>query len=199
MNQEHMELLRSEGWRDLLEQLILPFALGTLTWTDLGDDVLEVGPGPGTTTALLRTRLPRLTAIELDPELADTLRGQARDGGLTVDQGDATSMPYDDGRFSAVVMFTMCHHVPTAALQDQLFAEARRVLRPGGVLIANDSVPSAELEALHDGDVYCPIDPAGLEARLEAVGFDSIQVRWNDFGWAAHAFLESGRSPRSGS
>lgn len=189
MNRDHMELLRSDGWRDLLDQLILPFALGPLTWADLGDDVLEVGPGPGTTTALLREHLARLTAIELDGDLAEQLRGLLGGSLVAVDEGDATDMPYDDGRFSAVVMFTMCHHVPTPELQDQLFAEARRVLRPRGVLVANDSVASAELEALHDGDVYCPVDPAGLEARLTAVGFDSAQMRSNDFGWACHAHV----------
>lgn len=188
MNPEHMELLRSDGWRDLLEQLIVPFALDSLTWADLGDDVLEVGPGPGTTTGLLRRHLPRLTAIELDPDLADQLREQL-EGRVIVDEGDATAMSYPNGRFSAVVMFTMCHHIPTAELQDRLFAEARRVLRPGGVLVANDSVASVELEALHDDDVYCPVDPSRLEDRLTAVGFDSVKVRWNEFGWAAHAHV----------
>jgi SAM-dependent methyltransferase len=188
MNRDHMELLRSDGWRDLLEQLIVPFALDTLTWADLGDDVLEVGPGPGTTTDLLCRHLPKLTAIELDSDLASQLREQMGDR-VTVDVGDATAMPYPNRRFSAVVMFTMCHHVPTAQLQDRLFAEARRVLRPGGVLVANDSVASAELEALHDDDVYCPVDPVGLEDRLTAVGFDAVHVRWNDFGWAAHAYV----------
>ena len=183
-----MELLRSEGWRDLLDQLIIPFALGPLTWADLGDDVLEVGPGPGTTTVLLRRHIPNLTAIELDVELARQLRGEL-DGLVNVDEGDAANMPYEDGRFSAVVMFTMCHHVPTPALQDQLFAEARRVLRPGGVLISNDSVASEELEALHAEDVYCPVDPARLDVRLKTAGFDTVEVRWNDFGWASHAYV----------
>src|SRR3546814_10283551 len=91
MNPEHMELLRSDGWRDLLEQLIVPFALDSLTWADLGDDVLEVGPGPGTTTELLRRHLPRLTAIELDPDLVDQLREQL-EGRVIVDEGDATAM-----------------------------------------------------------------------------------------------------------
>lgn len=186
MNRDHMELLQSDGWRDLLDQLILPFALGDLTWPDLGEDVLEIGPGPGTTTDLLRQHLPRLTAIELDPRLARDLRARLHTD-VQIDEGDATELPYTDDRFTAVVMFTMCHHVPTIELQDRMFSEVSRVLQPGGILVANDSVASPELEALHDGDVYCPVDSTTLEQRLHDAGFEEVQVRANDFGWAAHA------------
>lgn len=44
MNDEHLELCSSEGWREVLRDFILPFAL---EGAQLGDDVLEVGPGPG--------------------------------------------------------------------------------------------------------------------------------------------------------
>ena len=36
-------------------------------------------------------------------------------------------MPFDDRRFSGVVMFTMLHHVPTVELQDAMFGEVARV------------------------------------------------------------------------
>ena len=39
----------------------------------------------------------------------------------------------------------MLHHVPSPALQDRVFSEARRVLRPGGVFVATDSLDSADL------------------------------------------------------
>ena len=45
----------------------------TLADTRLGDDVLEVGPGPGMTTDLLRVDLVRLTAVELGRDLAEAL------------------------------------------------------------------------------------------------------------------------------
>ncbi len=96
-------------------------------------------------------------------------------------------MPFEDGRFTGAVSFTMLHHVPTAELQDRLFAEVARVLRAGATFVASDSVASDELEALHEGDPYNPVDPAGVEARLVAAGFSEAEVRFNDFGWAAHA------------
>ena len=184
MNDEHLEILVSDGWRDLVRDLIVPWALGT---TDLGDDVLEVGPGPGITTDLFRAMVPRLTAIEIDDGLADDLARRLAGTNVEVVRGDATAMPFAAGRFSGAVSFTMLHHVPTAPLQDALFAEVARVLRPGGVFVASDSVASDDLAALHGGDIYNPVDPQTVEARLRRAGFAAVAVRANEFGWTATA------------
>jgi hypothetical protein len=53
----------------------------------------------------------------------------------------------------------MLHHVPLIALQDRLFVEAFRVVRPGGVFVASDRIVSPELAALHQGDIYNPVEP----------------------------------------
>ena len=186
MNPEHLELLQSDGWRDLLHDFIVPFAFGDLPFDALGNDVLEIGPGPGRTTDILRAQIPVLTALEIDPNLARELADRIGDR-VDVIEGDATAMPFESGRFSAVVSFTMLHHVPTVDLQDRLFAEAARVLRPDSLFVASDSVASSELAALHDDDTYNPIDPATLEGRLLHAGFRRVAVRHNDFGWAAQA------------
>lgn len=136
------------------------FAFGDLSISELGDDVLEVGPGPGMTSELFAPRLSRLTLVEPDPELVNELEQKFASTNVEVLCADGTATSFADGRFSGVVMFTMCHHVPTADLQNRLFREALRVLRPGGLLVASDSVASPELEALHEGDIYNPIDPA---------------------------------------
>ena len=81
----------------------------------------------------------------------------------------------------------MLHHVPTAALQDRLFAEVARVLEPGGALVASDSLASEDLAAHHEDDTYNPVDPESLPARLRAAGFADVEVRTNEFGWAAIA------------
>ena len=187
MNSAHLELLRSAGWRDLLRDFIVPFALEGVDFHGLGDDVLEIGPGPGLTTDVLLEQLAVLTALELDAGLAEELRSRLA-GSVIVLEGDATAMPFKSGRFSAVVSFTMLHHVPTTDRQDRLFAEVCRVLRPGGLFVANDSVGSEELAALHHGDIYNPVDPTTVTNRLRAAGFLRIAVRHNDFGWAAHAY-----------
>jgi SAM-dependent methyltransferase len=93
-------------------------------------------------------------------------------------QGDATAMPFADGAFSAVVCLTMLHHLPVPALQDRLFVEARRVLRPGGVFCGSDN-PGRGLRfrLYHVGDDRTVVDPATLGARLRAAGFEQARIR----------------------
>src|SRR5205085_9734888 len=95
--------------------------------------------------------------------------------------GDATALEFADARFSGAICFTMLHHVPTVELQDRLFAEVARVLKPGAAIVASDNLGSDELAANHDGDTYNPIDPATLPARLEAAGLRHITVNTNPF------------------
>jgi ubiquinone/menaquinone biosynthesis C-methylase UbiE len=184
MNQDHLELCSSEQWREALRELIIPFAFDNAT---LGEDVLEVGPGPGLTTDLLRERVRKLTAVELDQDLALKLAMRLADTNVEVVNADATALPFDSGRFTAAVSLTMLHHIPTVQLQDQMFDEIARVLRPGGVFIAADSLASLELAEFHHDDTYNPVDPDTLPARLTHSGFSDIEVRSNGHGWAVHA------------
>jgi len=70
MNWIHRHICRSAHWRKRLEEKLLPWALGGV---DLGANVLEVGPGPGLATDILRRRFANLTCIEIDPLLAGSL------------------------------------------------------------------------------------------------------------------------------
>jgi ubiquinone/menaquinone biosynthesis C-methylase UbiE len=184
VNKAH-EMCGSEEWRTAIRDVILPWALKD---TDLGDDVLEVGPGYGATTDVLSQAVPRLTSVEIDDELAAMLTDRFADvPSVEIVNGDATSLPYADNRFSGAACFTMLHHVPTIALQDRLFAEVARVLRPGAPLVARDSLGSADLKAHHEDDTYNPVDPDTLPDRLAAAGFVDVNVRVNDFGWGVIA------------
>ena len=184
MNEAHQRC-GSDEWRQAIRDVILPWALGE---SDLGDDVLEVGPGYGATTDVLSESVPRLTSVEIDDELAAMLTDRFADvPTVEIVRGDATALSYGDDRFTGAACFTMLHHVPTAELQDRLFAEVARVLRPGAALVASDSLASEELEAHHEGDTYNPVDPSTLPARLSAAGFERSEVRTNPLGWAAIA------------
>jgi 16S rRNA A1518/A1519 N6-dimethyltransferase RsmA/KsgA/DIM1 with predicted DNA glycosylase/AP lyase activity len=92
MNPEHLELCSSEEWREALRTFVIPYALADAR---LGDDVLEVGPGPGLTTDLLRIELRKLTALELNAALADALAARLSGTNVEVVQGDATDMPFE--------------------------------------------------------------------------------------------------------
>jgi SAM-dependent methyltransferase len=184
VNEAH-EYCGSEEWRQLIREVILPWAFGEV---DLGDDVLEVGPGYGATTDVLSESANRLTSVEIDDELAAMLTDRFADApNVEIVCADATELSYDDDRFTGAACFTMLHHVPTAELQDRLFAEVARVLRPGATLVASDSLGSEELADAHEGDTYNPVDPATLPDRLAAAGFGEVRVKTTEFGWAAVA------------
>jgi SAM-dependent methyltransferase len=173
MNEEHLRLCASDEWSETVRYEILPWALGQ--W-ELGDDVLEVGPGPGRTTDVLRQRVARLTAVEVDEALARQLAERLARSNVEVVHADGTALPFETGRFSAATSFTMLHHVPSPEQQDRLLSELRRVLRPGGILIGVDSIDSPEWRALHAGDTCVPVDPALLTNRLTQLGFVEVEV-----------------------
>ena len=72
MNPGHRELCASEGWFGYLREELVPWMLGE---RELGERVLEIGPGPGRSTDLLRARSASLTAVEPDPAAAAALAG----------------------------------------------------------------------------------------------------------------------------
>jgi len=51
-------------------------------------------------------------------------------------------MPYGDCTFADFVSFTMLHHLSSVVLQDQLFEEVHRVLKPEGTFVGVDSLGS---------------------------------------------------------
>jgi SAM-dependent methyltransferase len=178
VNRTHLELCASAEWAGAVERWIVPWVLESV---ELGDDVLEVGPGPGLTTDVLRRRVARLTAVEIHPDLAASLRARLVGTNVDVVCADATATDLPGERFSGAVYLTMLHHVPTSALQDRLFGEIRRLLRPGGVLAGQDSLASDELRELHIDDTYVPVDPTGLARRLEEAGFIDVDVDTNEY------------------
>ncbi len=158
-----------------------------LSHSELGADVLEIGPGPGLATDLLRRSVRNLTALEIDARLAAALRSRLANTNVEVVLGDATEMPFPDGRFSAVVSFTMLHHVPSLELQDRVFREVSRVLKPGGVFVGSDSLQSLLMRMIHLGDTLVPVDPANVGARLEAAGLQVLEVEKKSGAFRFHA------------
>src|SRR5688572_25875812 len=139
MNLLHRWYCSSAHWTRIVDGKLLPWVLKGV---DLGTDVLEIGPGPGITTDVLRRRVPRLTSVEVDARLAARLAARLRGTNARVLSGDATRLELPDASFSGAIACTMLHHVQSAALQDRLFSEVRRVLRPGGVFVGSDSLSS---------------------------------------------------------
>lgn len=173
VNERHLQLCASPEWADYVRQKLLPWALNL---RNLGDRVLELGPGPGLTTDVLRKRVSGLTAVELDPQLAAALAKRLVGSNVRVVRADGARLPLGSGRYSAVVSCTMLHHLPEAGLQDALFRESHRVLRPGGMFIGTDGTDTVERRQLHEDDIFVPLDPERLPDRLRAAGFRDVSV-----------------------
>jgi SAM-dependent methyltransferase len=174
VNEGHLQGLASDRWARFLQDELLPWALDDV---DLGANVLEVGPGPGRTTDLLRERCERLTAVEVDESLADALATRTRGTNVEVRCADGAELPFDDGTFSGACCFVMLHHVPTSDHQDRLLREVGRVLAGGAWFVGADGIASDDLASRHVDDTYNPVDPASLSERLTAAGFGSVRVQ----------------------
>lgn len=186
VNRLHYWLCSSDYWRRTVAQR-LPWAIGD---TDLGTNVLEIGPGPGLTTDLLRISVPRLTVLEIHAALASSLSSRLKGSNVQVIEGDATRMPFRDSEFSSAVSFTMLHHVPSQQLQNKVLAEVCRVLKPGGFFVGIDSLQNWFMRIIHIGDTLVPVNPDTFGARLESAGFELLEVQRN-----THAFRFRARRP----
>jgi SAM-dependent methyltransferase len=173
VNRPHGLICSSGWWARTVERELLPWALAGV---DLGDEILEIGPGYGATTRVLAKREGALSILELEGRYCERLRRELP-GTVDVIQGDATEMPFADARFSGVVCFTMLHHLPSSELQDRLFGEVSRVLRSDGVFAGTDSLGTGTVfKLLHVGDTLVPIPPDGLAGRLRAAGLAEPRV-----------------------
>ena len=177
MNQAHQWSLRSPGRARWLRAELLPWLSQE---GPLGDDVLEIGPGPGLTTDMLRELVPRLTALESDPILAAELARRLIGTNVEVVEGDAAASELPSSGFSAVCCFSMFHHVASIGGQNRILVEIPRLLRQGGRLFAEDPTDSPLARLHHGGDVFVPLDPLTLSDRLMAVGLSSIEIELKD-------------------
>jgi ubiquinone/menaquinone biosynthesis C-methylase UbiE len=142
-------VLHSAAGYDLLAWLLL---LGRerafrerLVWLarlEPGQSVLDVGCGTGTLAIAVKRRVGpfgSVHGIDASPEMIARARKKARKAGVevTFTNGVVEGLPFPDERFDAVLSTLMLHHLPRAA-REQCVREMRRVLKPGGRVLAVD-------------------------------------------------------------
>jgi SAM-dependent methyltransferase len=99
--------------------------------------VLEVAAGTGVVTRALAAALPEkvgIVATDLNQAMLDQAAAVGTRRAVEWRQADAMRLPFGDGTFDAVVCQFGVMFFPE---KSRAFAEARRVLRPGGVFLFN--------------------------------------------------------------
>ena len=107
-----------------------------------GESVLDIGCGTGTLAIAAKRQVGptgRVYGIDASPEMIDRARKKAKKGQLdiTFENVFVQELPFPDSTFDAVLSVTMLHHLSREARR-QCLREVRRVLKPGGRLLAID-------------------------------------------------------------
>lgn len=159
----HESVLRSHTWRTAENSA--GYLLPHLT---PGQQVLDVGCGPGTITIDLASRVApgSIVGIDAASEVVARAESARQEAGVTnasFATGDVYGLAYDDASFDVVHAHQVLQHLtdPVRAL-----GEMRRVLRPGGLLAVRDSDYGAF--------VWSPDDPR-LDRWLEL--YHQVTVR----------------------
>ncbi|HEX6746891.1 MAG TPA: metalloregulator ArsR/SmtB family transcription factor [Longimicrobium sp.] len=163
-------------WDRLREELFgrradLLALLGLLdpSWT-----VGDLGCGTGQVSESLAPFVRRVVSVDSSAQMLEAAR--ARLGGVEnveVRAGELEALPVGDGELDAALLFLVLHYVaePAAAL-----AEARRVLRPGGVLLVVDMAPHDREEYRQAmGHVWLGFAPDELEGWMMEAGFGAFR------------------------
>jgi SAM-dependent methyltransferase len=122
-----------DSWRYAQESHILE-CLDRTDWRD--KRVLEIGLGQGAESEQLIRRGARWSGLDLTEESIDRVRSRLTVRGMTYEglkQGSVLDIPWPDNTFDIVFSHGVLHHVPDIR---QAQGEIRRVLRPGGTLVA---------------------------------------------------------------
>jgi MPBQ/MSBQ methyltransferase len=142
-----------------------------------GGRILDVACGPGATTRrLMRSYAPEgITGINISE--AQLASARARAPGCTFRLMDASRLEFPEAEFDAVICVEAAFHFRT---RDTFLREALRVLRPGGMLVLSDMLFRGFMRPFvilgHVPGANLVGDLAGFGARLEAAGFEAVEV-----------------------
>lgn len=135
------------GTADVMRRQVIPPLTRALAGIER-PRILDVACGTGRTLSQIHVALPhaRLYGLDLSPyyvHAARELLAQVDDASFVVENAEA--MPLSDGTFDAVTSTYLFHELPKNARRAAL-AEMLRVLKPGGLLVLEDSAQYAESE-----------------------------------------------------
>jgi len=146
-----------------------------------GESVLDVGCGTGT-LAIAAKRAVGATGtvhgVDASPEMIARARKKAKGKGVEVvfERAVAEALPFPDGRFDAVLTSLMLHHLQREA-RPRCIGEIRRVLKPGGRLLAVDFGGTAREKRglISHFHRHMRFDVQEVVPMLDAVGLKNVE------------------------
>ncbi len=166
-----------------------------------GEEVLDLGSGSGTDVfcaAVAVGESGRVVGVDFtDEQVAKAARLSARDGFSQVEflETRIDELPFDDASFDVVVSNGVINLSP---VKHRVFAEAARVLRPGGRLAIADIVSGRPLKerTRRNVELWAACIAGAIPRRnyvdtIEAAGFEVIEVRQNDYEFISERALDA--------
>jgi ubiquinone/menaquinone biosynthesis C-methylase UbiE len=157
-----------------------------------GESVLDVGCGTGTLAIVAKRRVGpggSVYGIDASPEMIARAERKAKKFGVEVRFKNtlAEALPFSAAQFDVVLSTVMLHHLPRK-IRRQCAQEIRRVLKPGGRLLAIDFATAAGEEKgsfltgfhrhgrVNFPEVIAMLGDAGLKCvKSGPVGFGGLQ------------------------
>src|SRR5919204_1394294 len=160
----------------------------------LGDAVLDLGSGSGTDVFCAATQVGdsgRVVGVEItDAQLEKAARLRDRDGFTQVEFVDAhiEELPFEDASFDAVLSNGVINLSP---LKGRVFAEAARVLRPGGRLVIADIVSGRALKEsiVCDADLWAACIGGAAQEDTYRQAIESAGLRIEDIRQNPYEFI----------
>jgi tRNA (uracil-5-)-methyltransferase TRM9 len=115
---------RKEIWEEL------KFLFGDLKE---GEKVLDLGCGNGRWYKVFKEKKVDYFGIDNSEKLIEIAKEKFPDAKFFV--GDALNLPFPDDFFDKVYSIALLHHIPSEDFRIKVLKEAKRVLKPGGILI----------------------------------------------------------------
>ena len=144
----------------------------------IGQSVLDLGCGPGHTTAHLHSIGLKPVGVDLSPEMV--AKAGALFPGVEFTEGNFLKLEYQNDNVAGLVAFYCIVHLQPEQLP-HAFSEMNRVLKPGGILLLSFHIGSKPVVVdsfLDTGATleFFPHPVATVEAALKAAGFADIET-----------------------
>lgn len=114
-------------------------------------EILDVGGGAGYYSFWLQEKGHHVSLVDLSPANIELARKHSQASGIVLNRlatGDAIHLDFSNGQFDLVLLLGPIYHLTDRAERIMALSEAKRVLKPGGILL---SAAISRYASLFDG------------------------------------------------